>query len=111
MGWKGTRALAALAVLSSAGSGGAQSTDATPTCSELLGIESHGQHVVGDYVTGIGHENLIWPPPGRQIGEAVTADENLPVKGGPGPGFHFEYGFAPGASFCTDSQSPGWPHD
>lgn len=31
---------------------------AVPTCSDILDIEVHGQHVVGDYVTGIGHDTL-----------------------------------------------------
>ena len=111
MSWKATRAaIAALAMAAAAGTAAAQSTNPTPTCSELLGIEAHGQHVVGDYVTGIGHENLDWPPDGAEIGQTVAANRGVEIAGGPGPGFHFEFGFAPGASFCTDSQSPGFPH-
>lgn len=69
-----------------------------PTCSDTLGIANHGQHVVGDYVTGIGHETLGWPPEGQVGGGGGVA-----VAGGPGPGFHFTIeGLAPGASFCTD---------
>jgi hypothetical protein len=80
---------------------------ASPTCSEELGIEAHGQHIVGDYVTGIGHENLSWPPSGGTVGSTI-AGEGVVVAGGPGPGFHFPNGFAPGASFCNEwSQADG----
>ena len=79
---------------------------ATPTCSSTLGIAVHGQHIVGDYVTGLGHENISWPPSG-EVGQTV-AGEGPAIPGGPGPGFHFPNGFSPGASFCLDqSQSPG----
>lgn len=75
-----------------------------PTCADVtpLGIEVHGQHVVRDYVVG---DSLTWPP-ARQVGGAV-AGRGAALPGGPGPGFHFPNGFAPGASFCTDSRSPG----
>lgn len=86
---------------------GAKGASAEPTCSGTLGIANHGQHVVGDYVTGTGHDGLGWPPSGSEVGEAV-AGEGAAVPGGPGPGFHFPNGFAPGASFCLEqSQSPG----
>lgn len=75
-----------------------------PTCSDTLGIAVHGQHVIADYVSAL-HGDLAWPPAGV-VGEAV-AGEGADVPGGPGPGFHFDFGFAAGASFCTDSQSPG----
>ena len=79
----------------------------TPTCSDVLAIDNHGQHIVGDYVTGIGHEDLGWPPAG-QVGDA-TGGEGVALAGGPGPGFHFPNGFAPGASFCiSQSQAPGF---
>jgi hypothetical protein len=78
-----------------------------PTCSTELGIEAHGQHIVGDYVTGIGHENLDWAPSGGIVGQAI-AGSGVVVAGGPGPGFHFPNGFAPGASFCNEwSQADG----
>jgi len=77
-----------------------------PTCSDTLGIEVHGQHIVGDYVTGTGHESLAWPPSGGVVGGAIAGD-GVVIAGGPGPGFHFPNGFAPGASFCNDSSSPG----
>lgn len=75
-----------------------------PTCADVapLGIEVHGHHVVRDYVVG---DSLTWPPAG-QVGGAV-AGRGAALPGGPGPGFHFPNGFAPGASFCTDSRSPG----
>ncbi len=80
---------------------------AGPTCSDVLGVAVHGQHVVGDYITGIGHENLAWPPKGS-VGDAIRG-EGAVLPGGPGPAFHFAKGFAPGASFCVlQSQSPGF---
>ena len=83
------------------------SAAATPTCSGTLGIAVHGQHIVGDYVSGIGHADLGWPPAGRVVGAAL-AGQGTTVPGGPGPGFHFPNGFAPGASFCLhQSQAPG----
>lgn len=112
MRWNKTcAAMAAFAIMCTASSAGAQSTNATPTCSDVLDIDVHGEHVIGDYVTGIGHDVLSWPPGGSEIGQTVAANGGVSIKGGPGPGFHFEMGIAPGASFCTDSQSPGIPHD
>lgn len=74
------------------------------TCSGMLGdLEVHGHHIVADYVTGVGHVNMAWPPAGE-----VNARGGAVLPGGPGPGFHFPNGFAPGASFClSQSQSPG----
>lgn len=75
-----------------------------PTCSTELGIEAHGQHIVGDYVMGTGHAGP-WPP--REVGQSIGGS-GVAVPGGPGPGFHFANGFAPGASFCNDqAKSPG----
>ena len=79
-----------------------------PTCAdfEALGIVVHGQHVVRDYVTG--GELVGWPPTPGEVGDAV-AGSGATVPGGPGPGFHFPNGFAPGASFClANSNSPGF---
>lgn len=74
------------------------------TCAGELGIEVHGQHVVGDYVLGTGHDDP-WPP--RNVGRTI-AGAGAAVPGGPGPGFHFPNDFAPGASFCNDqARSPG----
>lgn len=99
---------AALAILSTGSGAAAQSSGlGTPTCSDTLGIDVHGQHVIGDYVTGIGHEEMGWPPSGEDVGQAIASNGGVAVRGGPGPGFHFEHGVAPGASFCTDSLSPG----
>ena len=78
---------------------------ATPTCSDTLGIAVHGQHIVADYVTGIGHGVSGWPMAG-DVGKTI-AGKGAVTPGGPGPGFHFGAGFAPGASFCTGSNSPG----
>lgn len=79
-----------------------------PTCADFgaLDIIVHGQHVVRDYVTG--GELVGWPPAGSAVGEAV-AGSGAAVPGGPGPGFHFPNGFAPGASFClANSNAPGF---
>lgn len=82
-----------------------------PTCSDQFGISNHGQHIVGDYVSGLGGflfgDDLGWPPNGQDVGEAVHDNGGAYLPGGPGPAFHFDHGAAPGASFCTDSQSPG----
>jgi hypothetical protein len=96
----GSSALAATA-------GPASAAQHSPTCSDTLGITVHGQHIVADYVMGVGHMNLDWPPSGGVVGETVSDNGGVTIAGGPGPGFHFPNGFAPGASFCTDSASPG----
>ena len=80
-----------------------------PTCSEL-GIAVHGQHIVGDYVTGLGavfppHELDFWPPAGV-VGAAVKENGGAAIPGGPGPGFHFGEGLPPGASFCVEQAHP-----
>jgi hypothetical protein len=98
----GIAGLATLALTAAPASAG------TPTCSSTLGIAVHGQHVVGDYVTRIGHDALGWPPDGGEVGSAV-AGSGATTPGGPGPGFHFLNEIPPGASFCVDSQSPGFP--
>jgi hypothetical protein len=80
----------------------------SPTCADAsaLGIVVHGQHVVRDYVTGGSLDG--WPPAGGAVGTAIGGS-GAAVPGGPGPGFHFPNGFAPGASFCNpQSQSPGF---
>jgi len=93
----------AICVLLSTGSAHA----GEPTCSDKLPLENHGQHIVGDYVTGLGGiGGGIWPFIRGTVGNAIAAIGAI-VPGGPGPGFHFPNGFAPGASFCTDSHSPG----
>ena len=77
------------------------------TCGNLFGYP-HGFHIVADYVTGLGSEfitgtdGIAWPP------RDVNAAGGAALPGGPGPGFHFDIGAAPGASFCTDSSSPGF---
>jgi hypothetical protein len=78
-----------------------------PTCADFgaLNIDVHGEHVVRDYVMGTGLES--WPPSGS-VG-SVVGGRGAAVPGGPGPGFHFPNGFAPGASFCnSQSNSPGF---
>lgn len=85
----------------------ARATDTSPTCSDVLDIDVHGQHVVGDYVTGLGHDELEWPPRGKLIGDAVRDNGGAVLPGGPGPGFHFPNDVPPGASFCVDASSGG----
>ena len=82
--------------------------NADPTCGGLGGIEVHGQHIIGDYVTGDGGigGGISWPPAG-EVGEAVQENGGALVPGGPGPAFHFPNGFAPGASFCNEQAHPG----
>lgn len=77
-----------------------------PTCSTELGGYPHGYHIIADYVTGVGSEllggpGIEWPP------TDLNAAGGAALPGGPGPAFHFVIGVAPGASFCTDSNSPG----
>lgn len=80
---------------------------ADPTCSDKFEGFPHGYHIIADYVTGIGSEflggpGIEWPPAG------LNAEGGAVTPGGPGPGFHFIEGVAPGASFChPQSQSPG----
>ena len=96
--------LVLIAIFSLAGS---STASAAPTCSDIepLDIVVHGQHVVRDYVAGIG--DLDWPPSGGVVGENA-GDGGAATPGGPGPGFHFQNGFPPGASFCLEqAQSTG----
>ena len=96
-----------VAILALGGSDSASAAD--PTCSTTLGIANHGQHVIGDYITGVGRDNLDWPPSGGIVGEE-TSDGGPEFPGGPGPGFHFQQDppFAPGASLClSQPRSPG----
>jgi hypothetical protein len=96
--------VAAFILVTVIGAGAGTASAASPTCAGTLGITNHGQHIVGDYVTGTGHAG--WPPSGGVVGDAVRGG-GAAVPGGPGPGFHFPNGFAPGASFCTASSAPG----
>jgi hypothetical protein len=99
----GTIALASAMALTT-GTG----ASAEPTCAGLGGIEVHAQHIVGDYVTGLGGigGGISWPPAG-EVGQAVSANGGAVVPGGPGPAFHFPNGVAPGASFCNPQAHPG----
>ena len=104
-----TRLLACTAVVAAAAlaPAGVSQAHGEPTCAdfEALGIVVHGQHVVRDYVMGAG--SLEWPPAGA-VGQAIGGS-GAAVPGGPGPGFHFPHGFAPGASFCLpQSKAPGF---
>lgn len=87
--------LAAATMLVANDSASADHTGSTPTCSTTLGIDHHGVHVINAYVIGAD-------------GTGPGGGEGAEIPGGPGPGFHFPNGFAPGASFClNESQSPG----
>jgi hypothetical protein len=81
--------------------------EGSPTCSDstLIDVSVHGQHIVGDYVAGIGHTALGWPPAGGVVGEALKG-RGAALPGGPGPSFHFTLGLAPGASFCNSQAHP-----
>lgn len=100
----GVASLLATLLLVSAASGTAAA--GSPTCANLDGFAVvHGQHITRDYVTG-GALGNAWPPTG--LGQLI-ASEGAVVPGGPGPGFHFAHGVAPGASFCVpQAQSPGF---
>jgi hypothetical protein len=103
--------LAATAALGTALSAVPASAHGDATCADALGsgIVVHGQHIVGDYVTGLGGifgDGLQWPPAG-QVGDAVSANGGAAMPGGPGPGFHFGIpGLPPGASFCNEQAHP-----
>ena len=105
-----TIALAAGALALALGGGTASAHDEA-TCSGALGsdIIVHGQHVVGDYVTGLGGifgDGPDWPFAGL-VGQAVQENGGALVPGGPGPGFHFTVeGLPPGASFCNEQAHP-----
>ena len=103
--------LVVLAATAALGTAGPASGHGDATCHDALGsgIEVHGQHIVGDYVTGLGGifgDGLQWPPAG-QVGQAVKESGGAALPGGPGPGFHFTIpGLAPGASFCNAQAHP-----
>ena len=99
--------VAAAALVAPAGGAGAHEA----TCENVFdsGIEVHGQHVVGDYVTDLGAvlgTDLEWPPAG-QVGENIGGNGGAVNPGGAGPGLHFQLGLAPGASFCLEQAHPG----
>jgi hypothetical protein len=105
----------ALGVALTSGTG----ASAEPTCAGVFGsdLQVHGQHIVGDYVTGVGglSGELSWPPAG-EVGTAVHANGGAVLPGGPGPAFHFPNGAPPGASFCLEQAHPNGfeipgPHD
>lgn len=85
--------------------------EGSPTCQDTIGTEVHGQHIIGDYVTGLGAvfppNELTWPPNG-QVGPAMQENQGAVLPGGPGPSFHFLEGLAPGASFCTGAHPNGF---
>lgn len=74
----------------------------SPTCSDVLDVVVHGEHVVADYVMGAGHDVVEWPPAGA-VGAAV-AGTGAAVPGGPR---HAGLGVGPGASFCIEQANGG----
>ena len=82
---------------------------ASPMCVDFFAevfdseIANHGQHIIGDYIMGTGHDGA-WPPAG-QVGDVVGG--RGPANAG-APGIQ-EHGASPGASFCNDSSSPTSP--
>jgi hypothetical protein len=115
----GTAAVIALVVLAGialSGPGTVMQAQGNPTCANVFGsgILVHGQHIVGDYVTGVGAvldpdadptTRLEWPPAG-QVGQVVGANGGAVTPGGPGPAFHYMEGLPPGASFCLEQAHP-----
>lgn len=81
---------------------GAALAEGNPTCGGVVGTV-HGHHVVADYVDGEGHDVMTWPPAGQ-----VDAAGGAAHPGAPGAHGHMLVGIAPGASFCTASNSAGW---
>ena len=81
-----------------------------PNCVEFFDtnfqadIANHGQHILGDYVTGIGHD-ADWPPSG-QVGEVLGGNHGALMPGRSGI---LQHGASPGASFCNGSSSPAHP--
>ena len=106
-----SRSLLVVALAAAALTAAPASAHGDATCADAFGsgIVVHGQHIVGDYVTGLGgifDDGLQWPPAG-QVGAAVKANSGAAIPGGPGPGFHFGIeGLAPGASFCNEQAHP-----
>ena len=92
-------AVAGAALLATAG---ATVAAGNPTCGGVVGVV-HGHHVVADYVDGEGHDVMTWPPAGQ-----VDAAGGAAHPGAPGAHGHMLVGIAPGASFCTGSNAPGW---
>lgn len=67
-------------------------------------LANHGQHIIGDYVTGTGHDG-DWPPSG-EVGQSVSENGGALL---PGQSGILKHGASPGASFCNDSNSPSYP--
>lgn len=97
-------AVAGLAIVGVPASGAGE-----PNCVEFFAetfgadIANHGQHIVGDYVTGTWHDRG-WPPAGG-VGSTIGGSGAL----APGQSGIQQHGFSPGASFCNGSSSPSTP--
>ena len=97
-------AVVSLVIATSSGLAGAAT--ARPDMLSSARIKAHGQHIVGDYVTG----SATWNSIGRRL-RASSEDRRLewwrrdPRR--PRARLPLPDGFAPGASFCNGSNSPG----
>jgi hypothetical protein len=103
------RRLSTVAACLTIGLAAAAPASASPTCEGYKGVANHGEHVINDYVLGSvagGPELEAWPPAGG-LGDSVGGSGGAAVPGGPGPGFHFEVGAPPGASFCVPQAHSG----
>lgn len=72
------------------------------TCSDVLDVIVHGQHVVADYVMGADHDLVGWPPT-----RGVGADVGGTGAAAPGGPRHEGLGVGPGASFCLAQAQSG----
>lgn len=88
------KTIATLAICGLAAVGASTTAHAGPTCSDIGPWANHGGHVTGDYVDPPGPDGIKPAAPAGDPG----------VRGAPA---HPELPFAPGASFCLDSNSPG----
>jgi hypothetical protein len=80
-----------------------------PTCEGYKDVANHGEHVIEDYVLGAVDGGPViddWSTK-RGIGDVVGPAGGAAVPGGPGPGFHFDVGAPPGASFCNPQAHSG----
>ena len=99
--------LGAAVALATVAATGVPASAGEPMCVEFFGgnLANHGQHILGDYVTGIGHEG-VWPMPAGQVGTTVSENGGALL---PGQSGIMKHGASPGASFCNGSNSPTSP--
>ena len=79
-----------------------------PTCAGLgeTGWENHGTHIIEQYIIDGDFDALTGNPSDELGGGQVDSTKVVANAGKAGKG-HLAAGVAPGASFCTDSESPG----